>query len=186
MDSNSHRQSANSSPRWSVTQRSSRSTGCKYLDSNGLIWRIRCPRSIPRFSIALRLEFANDPFCVDLGRWRIHRGRRPQRRDRVLRIRAIRPIAVCLAPFIDDALQIPVAGNKPRCRGFASTAALGQLAQTLLQVPREGRKLVLVKVRCEWKDPAISRLQKSHDAVHEPVVESLLRIDLRHTPPLAA
>jgi hypothetical protein len=29
-------------------------------------------------------------------------------------------------------------------------------------------------------------LQKSHDAVHKPVVESLLRIDLRHTPPHAA
>jgi hypothetical protein len=29
-------------------------------------------------------------------------------------------------------------------------------------------------------------LQESHDALHEPVVESLLRIDLRHSPPLAA
>jgi hypothetical protein len=45
---------------------------------------------------------------------------------------------------------------------------------------------VLIKVFSEWKNPAIARLQKSHDAVHEPVVVSLLRIDLRHTLPRAA
>jgi hypothetical protein len=39
---------------------------------------------------------------------------------------------------------------------------------------------VLVKVGGERKDPAISRLQKSHDTVHEPVMVPLPRIDLCH------
>ena len=137
-------------------------------------------------SIAWRLRFPDDSLDVDPGRRRVDRRRRSQRRDRVLRKRSFRPITVCLAPFIDDAPQILIAGDEPRCRGLAGAAAVRHLAQTLAQVPDEGRKLVLVKVRGERKDAAISRLQKSHDAVHEPVVVSLLRIDLRHTSPLAA
>src|SRR5215208_4341074 len=184
MDSSSHQPWVNSWPNWSPTRWPRRFPGCGYPDSSALGLHVQNTTRSRVPLLTRRCRFPYDSLRVD-PRWRrVNRRRRSQGRYRVLWKRSFRPITVGLTPFIDDAPQGLIARHEPRCGGLAGAATVRHFAQPLAQIPDEGSSLVLVEVRGEWKDTVIARLQKPYDAVHEPVVVPLLRIDLRHTSPL--